>query len=408
MDLPLSGITVIEVGAFIAGPFATMQLADLGARVLKVEDPDGGDAVRSVGPFVEGESSPFARLNRNKESIALDLKSEAGRSAFHRLAARSDVIVENLRPGAMSKLGFGYDQVQSENPGIIYASVSGWGQDGPLSKLPGLDIMAQARGGLMSITGDPKGPPLKAGLPIADLVGGLYTALAVVAALRERDRTGEGQFIDISLMESIVSLAIWEAGEYFVNGNVGQRHGSAHQNLAPYQAIQTSDGHATIGAVTPKTWRSLCTTLGLDELISDPKFSDAFSRQSHRRELIDRIETVTSAWTTQKLINALEAAGVPCAPIADYGQVFEDSHLKHREFFWDASHPLMGSVRQMGSPMRLSKTPTRQGNAGPPLGAHTKAVLSEAGIDSVVENGSHSSDKAVLNQADAGTERDID
>lgn len=377
---PLDGVTVLEVGVFLAAPFATMQLADLGARVLKVESPGGGDAVRATGPFVEGESSPFARLNRNKESVVLDLKAPQGKAAFLRLAEQVDVVVENLRPGAMRGLGLGYDDVRAVNPTCIYASASGWGQDGPLAQLPGLDIMAQARGGLMSITGTPDGEPVKIGVPICDLVCAMYVALGVMAALRQRDRDGQGQYLDVSLLESGVSFAIWEAGKYFATGDVGRPLGSAHQSSAPYQAVRSADGYVTVGAITPKPWESFCTALGLDVLLDDPRYVDAFSRHAHREELIGSIEEMTSTRTTAELVQVLDAAGVPCAPISDYGQVFTDDHLRQRDFFWDAPHPTMGQVRQLGSPMRFSRTPVRRGSAGPLLGSGTKAVLSGAGI----------------------------
>lgn len=389
---PLDGVTVLEVGAFMAAPFATMQLADLGARVLKVENPTGGDPVRATGPFLDGESSPFVRLNRNKESVALDLKAAEGKAAFLALVARADVLVENLRPGAMTGLGFGYEAIRAINPRIVYASASGWGQDGPLAALPGLDIMAQARGGLMSITGTPDGDPVKIGVPICDLVCALYVALGVTAALKERDRSGEGQYLDVSLLESGVSFAIWEAGKYFANGEVGRPLGSAHQSTAPYQALRTSDGHITVGAVTPKTWKSFCAALGLDDLVDDERYVEAFSRHAHRDTLIPAIEAVTTTRTTDALVQALDAAGVPCAPIADYGQVFTDDHLAQRGYFWDAPHPTLGAVRQLGSPMRLSRTPARQDSAGPQLGAGTRAALEWADIppaevDALIESG---------------------
>jgi crotonobetainyl-CoA:carnitine CoA-transferase CaiB-like acyl-CoA transferase len=389
---PLDGVTVLEVGAFMAAPFATMQLADLGARVLKVENPTAGDPVRATGPFLDGESSPFVRLNRNKDSVALDLKSPEGKEAFLRLAARADVLVENLRPGALTGLGFGYEAIREVNPRIVYASASGWGQDGPLAMLPGLDIMAQARGGLMSITGTPDGDPVKVGVPICDLVCALYVALGVTAALKERDRSGEGQYLDVSLLESGVSFAIWEAGKYFATGEVGRPLGSAHQSTAPYQALRTADGYVTVGAVTPKTWTSFCAALGLGALVDDERYAEAFSRHAHRDTLIPAIEAVTTTHTTADLVDALDGAGVPCAPIADYGQVFTDDHLGQRDYFWDAPHPTLGSVRQLGSPMRLSRTPARQGSAGPQLGVGTRAALEWAGlspaeVDALIESG---------------------
>jgi formyl-CoA transferase len=376
---PLVGVTVLEIGAFMAAPFATMQLADLGARVLKIEAPGSGDPVRATGPFIEGESSPFARLNRNKHSVALDLKSDGGREAFLRLAASADVLVENLRPGAMQRLGLDYESVRGIAPRLVYASASGWGQDGPLATLPGLDIMAQARGGLMSITGTAEGDPVKIGVPICDLVCAMYIALSVTAALRERDQSGEGQYIDVSLLESGVSFAIWEAGKYFATGEVGHPHGSAHQTSAPYQAVRSSDGFVTLGAVTTKTWTAFCAALGLDALVEDERYADAFRRHAHRDELIAAIEAVTTTRTVADLVDTLDAAGVPCAPIADYAEVFTSEHLAFRDYFWDAPHPVMGAVRQLGSPMRFSRTPAARNWAGPVLGDSTQVALLDAG-----------------------------
>jgi crotonobetainyl-CoA:carnitine CoA-transferase CaiB-like acyl-CoA transferase len=380
VNAPLTGVTVLEVGVFMAAPFAAMQLADLGARVVKVEDPRSGDPVRASGPFLDGESSPYLRLNRNKESVALDLKSAAGKTAFLALVAEADVVIENLRPGAMARLGLDAAGIWAVNPRVVYASGSGWGQDGPLAPLPGLDIMAQARSGIMSITGTPGGEPVKVGVPVCDLVCGLYLSLAVTAALRERDRTGVGQSIDVSLFEAGVSLAVWEAGKYFATGEVGGPLGSAHQSQAPYQAFQTADGWVTIGANTPNTWAGFCGTLDMADELADPDYADASRRHARRGELLDVIEARTRTRTTDDLLTALGDAGVPCAPINDYGQVFTDAHLAARDFFWDAPHPALGPVRQIGSPMRLSRTPAVRGVAGPPLGADTRAVLTRYGV----------------------------
>jgi formyl-CoA transferase len=371
---------VLEVGIFMAGPYAGMQLADLGADVVKVEPPGGGDPVREIGPFVNGESSPFVRLNRNKRSIVIDLKHPAGKAVFERLASTADVVLENLRPGAMRKLGLGYEELRQLNPRLVYVSLSGWGQDGPRAHLPGLDLMAQARSGLMSITGAPDGEPAKVGVPVCDLVCGLYAALAVVSALRARDRDGEGQHIDVSLFEAGVSLAVWEAGKYFATGEVGRPLGSAHQTSAPYQAFRTSDGWVTVGAVTPKTWQAFCRILGLERLLDDERYSTAYERRVQRDELIPAIEAAIRTWSSADLIDALDDAGVPCAPIADYAQVFTDEHLVAREFYWRAPHPRIGSVEQIGSPMRLSATPAIRRAAGPLLGADTDEVLGAAGF----------------------------
>lgn len=369
-DGPLSGFTVLELGVFMAGPFATMQLADLGAKVIKIENPEGGDQTRSAGPFVSGESTPFILLNRNKESVTLDLKTPLGREAFLRLAEKADVIVENMRPGVVGRLGADYEAVRERNPGIVYASASGWGQDGPLSHLAGLDIMAQARSGLMSITGHPDSPPAKVGVPICDLTTAMYVALAVTAALHERRRSGEGQHIDVSLLESGVSYAVWEAAAYFVDGKVGRPNGSAHQNQAPYQAVRSADGYATIGANTARNWQRFCEAFDLVHLAEDDRFATSQTRMQNRDALIEIIEEKTMTMTTAEISEVLDEAGVPCAPINDFGEVFTDDHLNARAFFWDSEHPTAGTVRQIGSPMRMSRTPPLRSAAGPLLGQH--------------------------------------
>ncbi len=376
---PLEGITVIEAGVFMAAPFATMQLADMGARVIKVESPAGGEPTRQSGPFISGESSPFMRLNRNKASLALDLKTDAGQTAFKRLVSRADVVVENFRPGAMRRLGLGYDDLSADNPGLIYASGSGWGQTGPMSMLPGLDIMAQARSGLMSITGHPSMPPAKVGVPICDLTTALYLALAITAAIHERSTSGEGQYIDVSLFESGVSYAVWEAGAYFAEGTVGGPNGSAHQNQAPYQAVKSKDGYVTVGANTQRNWESFCQALQLAKLPEDPRFVDGYSRLQNRPELMTIVERTTGELTTAEILRLLTDVGVPCAPIADYGEVFTDETLSSRQYYWDAQHPTAGTVRQLGSPMRFSRTPTVRRSAGPILGADNRAILRELG-----------------------------
>jgi crotonobetainyl-CoA:carnitine CoA-transferase CaiB-like acyl-CoA transferase len=280
----------------------------------------------------------------------------------------------------MDQLGLGHDELRRRNPRLIYASATGWGRTGPLARQAGLDIMAQARSGLMSINGQPGGEPSKVGVPICDLVSALYLALGTVAALRARDRDGVGQAVEVSLYESGVSFAVWEAGKFFATGEVATPQGSAHQSMAPYQAIATRDGHITVGAVTPKTWSSFCAVLGLDDVAADVRFKTASSRYEHRAPLISLIERETTKWAKQGLTDALVTAGVPCAPLATYGEVFTDENLVNGGFYWEAEHPALGQVRQLGSPVRLSRTPVRRGPAGPALGLDTRTVLTAAGL----------------------------
>lgn len=378
---PLAGVRVIEVGNFIAAPYCGMQLADLGAAVIKVENPEGGDTMRGAAPFLPGkESSTFVRLNRNKRSLALDLKSPQGKRILRRLAARSDVLLENMRPGTMAELGLDFDTLRADSPGLIYLSISGWGQTGRYSHLAGLDIIAQGMSGLMSITGEPDGNPVKVGVPVTDLVCGLYGALAVMAALRARERDGQGQHLDVSLFESGVALAVWEAGRYFATGEVPQRLGSAHQNNAPYQAIRAADGYFTVGATTPRNWAAFCAVIGRPEWIADERFKDNPSRHARRTELIARIEEITRAQPLAHWVARLQEAGVPADAIQTYDQVFTDPHLADREFFWEAPHSSLGPVRQLGSPMNFSGTQAVRATAGPRLGEHSGAILDELGF----------------------------
>ncbi|BDE06499.1 CoA transferase [Vulcanimicrobium alpinum] len=377
---PLHGVRVVEVGNFMAVPFCGMQLADLGADVVKVENPRGGDLMRGTGPFLDGESSNFVRLNRNKRSVALDLKADAGKTIFRRLADRADVVIENLRPGTMDSLGLGYASLSAERPALIYLAATGFGQEGPYAQMAGLDIIAQGMSGLMSITGEPDAPPVKVGVPIADLTCALYATIAVLAALRARDRDGRGQFIDVSLLESAVSFAVWEAGRYFATGTVASPTGSAHQAIAPYQAVRASDGWFTFGANSQAHWLRCCALFGLEGLDADERFHTNEARLAHRAELIAAIEAVTTTRPVEHWTRVLSNAGIPSGPIRRFDRVFNDPHLAQRGFFTDVPHETLGLVRQIGSPMRMSATPVRIERAGPRLGVDTAAVLRELGV----------------------------
>jgi crotonobetainyl-CoA:carnitine CoA-transferase CaiB-like acyl-CoA transferase len=376
---PLAGIRVVEIGNYMAGPYCGMQLADLGADVVKVEHPRAGDLARLLEPLASGESGNFARLNRDKRSLAIDLKHEEGCGVFRRLAGEADVIVENLRPGTMDDLGLGPRSLLEANPKLIYVAVTGWGVDGPYADRPALDIIVQGQSGLMSITGEEDGVPVKVGVSIADLTAALYATVATLAALRARDRDGRGQLVDISMFESAVSLAVWEAGMYFGSGEVARAAGSAHKLVAPYQAVAASDRHFIVGATTPPTWVSFCRALGLDALETDARFADANARRRNRPALVALIEQVTRTRPAAHWLGLLRDAGVPCGEIADYRDVFEDPHLVARNFFVDLEHPVLGTLRGLGSPLRLERTPVRHRRAGPRLGEHSAEVLREIG-----------------------------
>jgi formyl-CoA transferase len=378
----LDGIRVLELGNYMAGPYAGTLLADLGADVVKVESPAGGDYARSLGPFAPGspDGAGFVRLDRNKRSVALDLKSAAGKRAFRTLVKRTDVIIENLRAGTLDGLGVGYDALAPDHPRLIYCSITGFGRTGPDRDRAGLDLILQAESGLMSVTGEPGRPPVKVGVPAVDLASALYGAFAIVAALRARDRTGRGQLIDLSLIESGVSLAIWESGVYLTTGEVPGPLGSAHRVSAPYQAFRTADGWIAIGATSPPTWTAFCRVTGLQRLERDPRWRDASLRHERATELAAIIEAVTVAKTTGDWMRLLSDAGVPCGRINDLGTVFADPHLRERGLFVELPHPILGSVRAIGSPLHLSDTPPVMRRAAPLLGEHTREVLSEAGI----------------------------
>ena len=364
----------------MAGPFCGMLLADMGAEVIKVENPTVGDFSRESAPFVNGESAGFMALNRNKRSLALNLKSDRGRELFLKLAESAEVIIENFRPGTMRDLGIDYETIKAFNPRVIYASASGFGQTGPYSQRPGLDLIAQGMSGLMSITGEEGGPPVKVGVPLCDLTAALFTAYSILSALIARDRDGEGQYIDISLLESGVALEIWETSGYFATGEVPKRLGSAHRVNAPYQAFRTSNGYVTIGATSQGLWTTLCRVLELERLLADPHFDTVAHRKEHERELARLIEAVTVRETSEHWYQLLERVGVPCGVLNDIGQVVDDEQLKARGFIVEMQHPVAGTVRATGNPAHLSGTPIERFEPAPSLGQHTETYLSELGL----------------------------
>ncbi len=377
---PLAGVRVLELANLMAGPYCGLVLADLGADVVKVENPEGGDFSRATPPFVRGVSAGFLALNRNKRSLALDLKQPLGRDVFLRLAAGADVIVENFRPGTMRDLGIDYATVTARNPRVIYCSVSGYGQTGPYCERPGLDLIMQGMSGVMSITGEPGRPPVKVGVPVADLTAALFAANAIQAALIARGRTGRGQLVDVCLFEAAVALEVWETSGYFATGETPAPLGSAHRVSAPYQAFRTADGYVTLGATTPRTWRALCQALDLEALETDPRFASNAQRKANEPALAAMVEEVTRRETSDSWYRRLEAAGIPCGILNRVDQVAADPHLAARGFFQDVPHPLGGQVRVTASPIHLSETPVRLERAGPVLGEHNEEILAELGL----------------------------
>jgi crotonobetainyl-CoA:carnitine CoA-transferase CaiB-like acyl-CoA transferase len=363
----LDGLRVLELTQVMAGPFCGQVLGDMGADVVKLEPPSGDSTRESMG------AQSFLAVNRNKRSVALDLKSPPHRAVFHRLARGADVVIENYRPGVAARLGAGWEELSELNPRLIYASVSGFGQTGPYAQRPGYDLIAQGLSGVMSVTGEPGGEPVKCGIPISDLSAGLFCAVAILSAVIARERTGRGQRIDTSLFEGALALSIWETAELWGTGEVPQALGSAHRVTAPYQALRTRDGHITVGGNTQRLWQRLCAAIGRPELVDDFPTND--DRMARRPELVRELESALAARTTDEWVEALIEAGVPCGPIHDYRQVFEDEHTQAR-----GMEVQLDGVRMLGIPVKLSDTPGAIRRTAPQVGEHTAEVLREAGF----------------------------
>ncbi|HEX9206134.1 MAG TPA: CoA transferase [Candidatus Deferrimicrobiaceae bacterium] len=376
MSGPLAGVRVLDLSRVLAGPFCTMILGDLGAEVIKVERPDGGDDTREWGPpFAGGESAYYLCVNRNKKSVAIDLKAREGVEAVRALAAASDVFVENFRVGAMGKMGLAYPDLRSINPGIVYCSITGYGQTGPYRDLAGYDFILQAMSGLMSITGEPEGEPMKLGVATVDLTTGLYAAVGILAALRHRDRTGEGQHIDLSLMDAAVSWLANVGSNHLVSGEVPARFGNAHANIVPYQVFRASDRYVAVGIGNDGQWRKFCEVAGEPGLSSDPRFATNPDRVRNRADLVPLLEEVFRRKESDFWIASLWREGIPAGPINTVDRVFGDPQTKDRGMVVEMLHPSAGKVRLIGSPLKLSGTPVEYRLAPPLLGEHTESVL---------------------------------
>ena len=375
----LDNVRVLDVTQFMAGPFCAMMLADLGADVIKIEPPSG-DSTRRMAGAVGTESPAFNAVNRGKRSLVVNLKVPDGQHLLKRLAASSDILIENYRPGVMLGFGLDYDALAAINPRLIYASISGYGQTGPDRSKGGFDLIAQGVSGIMSITGEPGRPPVKAGIPLTDLGAGLFALAGVLAALHHRSRTGVGQYVDTSLVEAGVALSVWEATEYFAGPNVPAPLGSAHRMNAPYQAIRCADGYVTLGANTDRLFARLCGVLGHPEWADAPDFADNASRVRNRARLAALIEGVMALEPRHYWLSRLDAAEIPCGPINDYAQVFADPQVAARGMVLETDHPVLGPLRTLGSPIKLSATPPDAARRAPLLGEHTDDLLAEYGF----------------------------
>ncbi len=378
---PLAGVKVIECAQVVAGPTCGYMLADLGADVIKVERaPMGDDVRRMTPPSIEGESAAFMMLNRNKRAIALDLKQAAGKAAFLRLVRTADVLIENYRPGAMERMGLGYDDLSAENPALVYATISGFGRTGPYAARGGYDLIAQAMSGLMSITGEGPGhPPVKVGSPIADFSAGILAALGIVAAYSHRLKTGKGQYLETSLFEAAISATFHQTAMFLATGESPPPLGSAHPLSAPYQAYETADGWIAVGAGNNANWPRLAKALGAPELTADPRFSTNDDRMRNLALLNETLAPLFRAHTSDRLMQILEELGVPAGPVLDIAQMTEDPQTRARGMIMEVGHSRLGPVRTLGPPVKFAETPANVRRGAPVLGEHSAEILSEYG-----------------------------
>lgn len=377
----LAGLVVVDFTQVLAGPYCTQVLGDFGAEVIKVEMPGSGDQSRStMGPRRIGtDRAGFLAVNRNKSSITVNLKTEAGKEIVARLIDRADIVIENFRPGVADRLGIGYEQVHRANPRAIYASLSGFGETGPEAARPGYDLIAQAMTGIMSITGEPGGRPVKCGLPICDLSTGLFAVIGILLALASRHQTGLGQHVETSLYDVGVGLSLWEAVEYWTDASVPGPLGSAHRLMAPYQALRTADGYITVAGNNQRSWEALCRALSREDLIVDRRFATNDGRMANLSELVTELEDALAVRSTHEWEELLVRAGVPAAPIRSYDAVLGDPHTHARGLIVDMDHPVEGALRALATPVRLHGTPARVTSAPPVLGADTDRVLGRLG-----------------------------
>jgi crotonobetainyl-CoA:carnitine CoA-transferase CaiB-like acyl-CoA transferase len=381
--LPLAGVRVLDISQVMAGPFATMLLGDLGADVIKIETPGTGDQTRgSMGFKMKGaDSLGFLNMNRNKRSVTLDLKAPAGKEVLLKLAKDADILIENYRPGALRRLGLGYDVLKDVNPRLVYTSISGFGQTGPWADRPGFDLMAQAMSGVMSVTGYPDSPPVKAGVPVADIGCALFAVYATLSAYIGAKNTGQGQHIDASLFDAAISFGVWDICDWWGTGNPPQPLGTSNKMTAPYQAMASSDGYFVMGANNQKLWAQLCTLMQREELLQDARFSTISLRLKNRPALQEELERTFKLHTKEYWVNLLLEHGIPAGPILSYPEAFGSEHTQARNMRMEIDHPVEGKVPNIGFAVKLSGTPQQVRRHPPLLGEHNEEVMAEIGLD---------------------------
>ncbi len=391
---PLEGIKVLDMTRVLAGPYCTMLLSDMGADVVKIERPGAGDDTRAFGPpFVNGESTYFMSVNRNKRSLTLNLKEDKARDLLRQMLETVDVVVENFRPGTMESFGFGYEAVHAFNPKLVFCSISGYGHTGPDSKLPGYDLIVQGAGGVASLTGEPGGPPLKVGNSQGDVVAGMMAFQGILLALFARNQTGQGQKVDISMLDCQVAMLTYQAGAYFATGESPTRMGNQHPSITPYETFRCKDGYINLACGNDNMWRTFCKVVEHEEWPEDPRFLTNADRVQHRVELSEVLEPVIMQKTQQEWIGLLRQSGLPCGPIQTVGQVCEDPQILAREMVVPLEHPTAGPIKVTGIPLKLSDTPGEVHSPPPTLGQHTAEVLQEwlkinaADVDALQQSG---------------------
>lgn len=386
-SLPLSGVRVIEVCNVAAGPFCGMLLADMGADVVKIENPDGGDTLRSWPPITEGFSENFASLNRNKRSVTLNLKNPEDVALLKRLASESHVLLENNRPGVMDRLGVGYADLKKLNPALIYCSISAYGQSGPRSQEGGFDLTMQAMSGIMSVTGDPDGPPVKCGVPLADFSAGLYAGFSILAALRRAESSGQGTHLDVPMLGATLGIAALQTSEYFGSGKDPVKLGSAHPRNAPYRVFRSRDGYFGMAAGNNALWKSVCDVLNRDDLLADERFKTPTLRAKNQQALLDILDVDFVGADTATWLDRFRGVGVPCAPINTYSEVLKDPQVEHMNWVQDLTLPNGVSTRTFVSPVRFSGETPAVYRQPPMLGEHNDEILSELRSKALAEEG---------------------